>query len=71
MVPDVAAIVQSFAPVELFAALVLSGDTAPAELLRVRDAGLHMLHKPLGVDALYAAVNDELRQIASSEAAGA
>ena len=53
------------------AALVLSGDTAPAELRRVRDAGYHMLHKPLGVEALYAAVNDKLKQIAWSEATDA
>ena len=53
------------------AALVLSGDTAPAELLRVRDAGFLMLHKPLGVDELYDAVNDKLGQVARSELAGA
>ena len=46
------------------AALVLSGDTAPAELLRVQDAGYVMLHKPLGVDQLYEAVNRKLEQIA-------
>jgi signal transduction histidine kinase/CheY-like chemotaxis protein len=49
------------------AALVLSGDTAPAELLRVQDAGFHMLHKPLGVDELYDAVNDKLERLARSD----
>ena len=52
------------------AALVLSGDTAPAELLRVQDAGFEMLHKPLGVDELYDAVNRKLEQLGQADFAG-
>jgi len=51
------------------AALVLSGDTAPAQLLRVQEAGFVMLHKPLSVEKLYDAVNAELEQLSRSEVA--
>lgn len=42
------------------AALLITGDTAPEELLRAQSAGLAMLHKPLAVDRLYRAVNHAL-----------
>lgn len=48
-------------------ALIVSGDTSPAEMARVRDAGLAMLHKPLAVDALYAAVNAALTRLALAD----
>lgn len=51
------------------AALVLSGDTAPAELLRVQEAGFVMLHKPLSIEKLYDAVNSELERLSKSELA--
>jgi len=46
-------------------ALIVSGDTAPSELARVQEAGLAMLHKPLSLEALYAAVNSRLRELAT------
>jgi signal transduction histidine kinase/CheY-like chemotaxis protein len=48
-------------------ALVLSGDTAPAELSRVKDEGLVMLHKPLRPEALYDAVNTALRSLSYAD----
>lgn len=44
--------------------LVVSGDTAPEILEVVRHAGFPMLHKPLSLEALYAAVNALLRESA-------
>jgi CheY-like chemotaxis protein len=46
-------------------ALVLSGDTAPAELQRVQQAGIRMLHKPVQPEDLWCAVNAELRALAT------
>ena len=46
------------------AALIISGDTAPHELEMVTRAGYRMLHKPVRLDDLYAAVNSELTQLA-------
>lgn len=48
------------------AALLVSGDTAPAELARVRDAGLTMLHKPVRPTDLFFAMNDELAKLAGA-----
>lgn len=45
-------------------ALVLSGETAPAELAQVRQAGLVLLHKPVKPEALYQAVHLQLRALA-------
>ncbi|HVR52077.1 MAG TPA: ATP-binding protein [Pseudorhodoferax sp.] len=45
-------------------ALVLSGETAPAELAQVRQAGLALLHKPVKPEALYQAVQMQLRALA-------
>lgn len=48
----------------LLAALVISGDTAPEELLNVQRAGYQMLHKPVKVEILHRAMNNELRELA-------
>jgi DNA-binding response OmpR family regulator len=42
--------------------LVITADTAPAELLRLEALGRPRLHKPFGTEALYAAVISALRQ---------
>ena len=47
------------------AVLIVSGDTAPIEMENVLKAGHLMLHKPLGYDALYQAVNTRLTMLAS------
>lgn len=48
------------------AALLLSGDTAPAELQNVQEAGLLMLHKPVKPQDLYAQINSELEELGRS-----
>jgi len=45
-------------------AVVMSGDTAPGELIRVQEAGYPMLHKPVKVEILYRTINEKLRQLA-------
>lgn len=45
-------------------ALVVSGDTAPNELLRVQEAGYPMLHKPVKLDVLYREINNQLEKLA-------
>jgi CheY-like chemotaxis protein len=44
--------------------LLFSGDTAPEQLRRVRDAGLLMLHKPVAPETLRAALERELAVLA-------
>lgn len=51
--------------------LLISGDTANAELETVRNAGVRMLHKPVSVDTLYLAVNQELMSLAHGHGAKA
>ena len=46
------------------AALLVTGDTAPAELQKAQDAGVLMLHKPLSFDRLYQGVNGSLAALA-------
>ena len=41
-------------------AIIITGDTATADLRRVTDAGLPLLHKPVGADRLLAAIEAEL-----------
>ena len=40
--------------------LVITGDTAPADLARLSALGWPVLHKPFGADELFAAVRDAL-----------
>ena len=42
------------------AALLVSGDTAPARLREAHAAGLRLLHKPAGVDSLTRAIREEV-----------
>lgn len=44
--------------------IVISGDTAPAELEKVAKAGFTMLHKPVDVQRIYRTLNDELARLA-------
>jgi signal transduction histidine kinase/CheY-like chemotaxis protein len=44
--------------------VIVSGDTAPEILQEVREAGGHLLHKPVKVDTLYRTLNDMLRESA-------
>lgn len=44
-------------------ALLVTGDTAPAELTAVTNAGLQMLHKPVKPRELYLAMNEKLEQL--------
>jgi signal transduction histidine kinase len=46
-------------------ALIVSGDTAPDELLRVQEAGMPMLHKPVSPEALRGALEDLLLGLAA------
>ena len=41
-------------------AIIITGDTGAADLRRVTDAGLPLLHKPVGADRLLAAVEAAL-----------
>ena len=50
--------------------IVISGDTSPAELQRVREAGYPMLHKPVSAERLHAAINAELRMSAAFTGGG-
>jgi signal transduction histidine kinase/CheY-like chemotaxis protein len=43
--------------------IVISGDTAPAELEKVAKAGFTMLHKPVDVRRIYRTLNDELARL--------
>jgi signal transduction histidine kinase/ActR/RegA family two-component response regulator len=43
-------------------ALIVSGDTAPDELEKVRNAGYKMLHKPVPVESLYTEINNALER---------
>lgn len=47
-------------------AMVISGDTAPQELLAVEASGYPMLHKPLRPQALYDAINIQLSALATA-----
>lgn len=47
-------------------AFIVSGDTAPAEMQMVVNAGYRMLHKPVPLESLYDAVNRELETLARS-----
>ena len=51
------------------AALLISGDTAPSELLKVQQAGHVMLHKPVTVAVLHDAINVELQKLATTNPA--
>lgn len=51
-------------------AFIVSGDTAPAQMQLVADAGYRMLHKPVRLDALYEVVNTQLEIVARDETAG-
>jgi signal transduction histidine kinase/CheY-like chemotaxis protein len=44
--------------------IVISGETAPAELEKVAKAGFTMLHKPVDVRRIYSTLNDELGRLA-------
>lgn len=46
-------------------ALIVSGDTGPAEMRQVQQAGLPMLHKPVRLDVLYREVNALLATLAT------
>lgn len=48
----------------LVASMIISGDTAPAELAKIRRENLELLHKPVAVDDLYRAVNKQLAMLA-------
>lgn len=50
-------------------ALVMSGDTSPEELERVARAGYPMLHKPVGAQRLYQALNTALQSVAEAQRA--
>ena len=41
-------------------AIILTGDTSPEQLRRVQDSGLELMHKPVGVDDLKAALSAHL-----------
>jgi signal transduction histidine kinase/ActR/RegA family two-component response regulator len=47
-------------------ALLISGDTAPAELARVQASGLSLLHKPLAPERLLAALNRLLASLSTT-----
>ena len=49
-------------------AILISGDTSPAELDRVLNAGYPMLHKPVGIERLYEAMNEVLAASAARAA---
>lgn len=49
-----------FGPDFRLPALLLSGDTAPAETDLMRQAGLPLLHKPVSRDGVYRAANGQL-----------
>lgn len=49
-------------------ALIVSGETTPAAIADVHDAGLTLLHKPLSVQALYTAMNAALTRLARADA---
>lgn len=48
-------------------AMLISGDTSPDELQRVAAAGYPMLHKPVSVERLYAALNAMLTELANDD----
>lgn len=43
-------------------AIILTGDTSPEQLRRVQDSGLDLMHKPVGVDELKAALSAHLNE---------
>ncbi|MFC4310904.1 hybrid sensor histidine kinase/response regulator [Steroidobacter flavus] len=50
-------------------AIVVSGDTSPAELIKVTESGYPMLHKPVAVATLWGALNKELERKIAVESA--
>lgn len=53
------------------ATLLITGDTAPAELQKAQQAGVLMLHKPLSAERLYQGVNGRLAALANAGSATA
>lgn len=51
------------------ATLLITGDTAPAELQKAQRAGILMLHKPLSAERLYQGVNERLAALAHTGSA--
>lgn len=56
-----------FGPELDIAAIIVSGDTGPVEMGQVLRAGHPMLHKPVPLDSLHAAVNQQLARLASGQ----
>lgn len=48
-------------------AVIISGDTAPQELMRIQEAGYAMLHKPVSMEVMRETIGRLLRQFALAE----